>query len=122
MASAEICSAIGPCTGCAACTVTTVSGAAAFLQPGKDTSSSAAAAASTQLGRTRLLLRGVLCFVVLLITGSLISDPCSSHRSRDRLQGGSRGFVANASVLTRVFRAYIGIFRVYHFQYHGLAT
>src|ERR1017187_2534013 len=40
-ASAVMCSEIGPCSGCSACTVTCVSGAASFLQPVTRTSDAA---------------------------------------------------------------------------------
>ena len=42
-ASAVMCSAMGPCSGCSACTVTAVSGSASFLQPGKRANGSASA-------------------------------------------------------------------------------
>ena len=90
-----MCSAIAPCSGCSACTVTCVSGAASFLQPGQHdqgqsprppakSSSSSQAAPSSSMSSSSIFILG-------------------SHRSRQRLQIGPRRLVAHSSILARIF-------------------
>src|SRR5215469_9503382 len=43
IASTVMCSAMIPCSGCSACTVTSTAGAASFLQPGRENSATAMA-------------------------------------------------------------------------------
>src|ERR1035437_10973153 len=108
IASAAMCSAIAPCSGCLACTVTSVSGGASFLQPGKRAMGSAMAPSKSQRVFNKAAPRFALLLIILLIIGS--------HRSRQRFEIGPRGLVAHPSVLARVLRGHKSVLRVANLQ------
>ena len=109
-----MCSAIDPCSGCTACTVTTVSGGASFLQPGTRTGGSAITPSKIQRVREERALGISFMLIFLLVIGS--------HRPLQRFQIGPRCLVAHSSVLASVLRQHKGALRIHHFQHRGLAA
>src|SRR5580704_2319716 len=132
MASTLMCSDIEACSGCSAWTVTSTGGVASFLQPGRKSSGSAMAAAVSE----RMAIAGGevewRCCGFINASSSVIPGPSFQvrplgsvirlHGSRQCLQVGQRGLVANASVLARVRGGDKGRLRVHHFKHRAFAA
>src|ERR1035437_4655856 len=119
MASTVMCSAMGPCSGCSACTVTMVSGGASFLQPGRSSIGSMIAAASRQRALSAAGGKTGWRLAVVLRSRSVV---IGSHRSRESLEIGQRGLIAHATIFAGIFGAKESGLGVDHFEHRGLAV
>ena len=102
-----MCSEIAPRSGCSAWTATRVSGAASFLQAGKNAMGIIAAASK-------------MCRVFKKTPVALMLFICS-HDSCQRFKIGARGLVTHSSLFARVFRTDKGALCVDNFERGRLA-
>src|SRR5665213_2016303 len=116
IASTTMCSDIDPCSGCSACTVTTVSGTASFLQPAKNRSGSErpqsivmrAAAITTDVCRTR----------IVVVPGFVMG----SEGSRQSLKISERSLITDTAIFARILYAHKCRLSIDHFQHSGLSA